>query len=547
MPLNTANVSAWSALPLARRNARCVFTCGLVVATACSQVTDVVFRETLEGTDAATGVHFVTQEFRVRESARSVTLVIELSDPVRERTSVAYAFHEAQAQSSCPLPDYTQNAGEVAIEPGQTQFAVQLQLADDDYAELDEALDLELRAGPVRETFSVVIEDDERTAIIDAADHGVVPASSGDQSAALQAAFDAAAESGRGVVTLGPGEYVIRSVDVPPGTSLVVPGVVLRSPANLADGTPLLDVHFGGETDALPTLIEAVTLDGNRRQQGPYQNKEKEQSHLIAVTGDSTLPGRVVLGVERVTLRDGTADGVGIAENADVTACSVTATDLWREAVGILGGNSRLWLRGLRASATAGTAGVWFSGWPAGYDGITAQTIVLEDVELGSGDFEAELEPGSSLEVQRLHMAAPPFRLQARDANVYIDDSVLVVGPASERHNTFSELGDVTISNSQLILSELEDELGTATEADRTMALVTVTWPEPDAESGVVSSGKLTLDQCQFDLADNVEAADTVYAVSSTGNGGIVEVVGSVLGAGVSTWFGPDCEGCRLE
>lgn len=242
---------------------------------ACSDVTDVVFYPA--AADAAAAVAFVPQEFRVRESAREVKLVIEVVTPVAAATVVEYSFSDVEAQATCQFPDFVAASGEVTLEPGQTELSIALLLADDDYAELDEALRLTLTSAGSRETFDVVIEDDERTVVVDATAHGLMLGSTSDQSAALQAALDAAAESGRGVVTIAPGAYVIRSVSLQAGTSIVAPNVVLRSPANIPDGTRLLDVQFAGDEDGPATLVTSTDT--------VYAVSSRGESGAVNITG----------------------------------------------------------------------------------------------------------------------------------------------------------------------------------------------------------------------------------------------------------------------
>src|SRR6185503_19150814 len=108
-----------------------------------------------------------------------------------------------------------------------------------------------------------------------------------------------------------------------------------------ADIVTLRLSHAGAEP-SLPGLVEGLTIDGRRDEQGPYRSEERQQAHLVELGGDSEQGGALRASLEQLTLRSGTGSGLFIDSDTDVTVCGLSASELWRDALTLNGGATRL-------------------------------------------------------------------------------------------------------------------------------------------------------------------------------------------------------------
>lgn len=512
----------------------------------CSPLDDHVFE--------LVGLDLSLSPLRVSENAGVVSIPIRLTRPSEQEVAVSYHAVELTAQSGCQIPDFEAASGKLVWPAGASLATLQIWIQDDTLAETDERLKLEFDAaqgallGDGRE-LEIEIEDDDRTDLIDARkSFGVEPNSPLDQSRALQAALDAAEASGRGVVLLSPGNYEITNVSVHPGTSLSGRLAELHRPARSAPDVKTVLVEHSGSIDSLPTLIEGVGIDGRREAQGAYLGYERELANLVAVAGDPALPGRLQITFESLNLSAGTGDGLGIGTNVDANLCHLQGADLWRDLLSVRGGNARVRVRDLSATASTGKTGLWFDGGTPGYLGTHHLDLELEDLRLETGDFEIDVADASQVTVKRLIMTDPPFRLVAAGSSVSISDSVITAGMRAPSHSYWGPFQNVEIRNSTLRISENDDTgIGPnpteTAEADRLLAPVLIQWPP--AGPTPAPTGNLLIENCRFEQASDVEATDTLYAVSSRGPGPTVRIVSSVLPSTFSGWFAPGCLDCQ--
>lgn len=488
---------------------------------------------------------------RVAENSGASELQLRLSAASTEPVSVPYALRAVEAQSSCPTRDFAASSGTAVFAAGETLAHIPLLVVDDDLAETDESFFVDIGApqgaiwdGPRSQP--VVIEDDDRTRLIDAAvEFSVTPGDGEDSAAALQAALAAAGESGRGVVVVAPGDYEVSSLAVPPGTTLSARGAVFHRPPGVAPLTVTLRVAYSGDQNSMATLIEGASIDGRRDEQGEFRNYELQDANLVQISADSAAAGRARVTLEELSLYSGTGDGVAVRDNADATLCNITGYDLWHELLSVGGGNIQLAATNLSGSASEGTTGLWLGSAPTGYASSGVIDAELDDVMLGSGDLEVVLDGGSRLTARRLKMEQAPLRLVAPDARIRILDSVLMTGIPSQTRNYFRVPHDVEIRNSVVVLSERKDELAATVEEDRSLVFGAVSFSLEPELPVVLGPHQLLFDECQFVLAPDIEATDTV-SVLSVEPGGSVLVRGSSYGPGIVGWFADPCDDCQL-
>ncbi len=510
---------------------------------ACAPLEDEVFTYDV--------VRLVGTEASFSETAGEVTVRLELERPAPRAVSALVTARGVTAQAECFHPDYQLEPERVEWAAGQTEASLALRIIDDELAEMDEQFELvltEVEGSTLQGDAAVVvrIEDDDRSELFDAAARfGLTPDASEDQSAVLQQALDAAGAAGRGVVVLAPGRYVVRSVTLTPGTSIVGYGAELVRPELAGSEVVTVRSTHDGARDSAMTLLEGLSLDGRREQQGAFEELQQENAHLLFLRGDAARPGRLRATVQSMTFINGTGDGLAVGPNSDVVACGIEAHDVLREGVSLHGGNSRLRVRDMHASATFATTGLWLDGFIPGYEGSTFIDVVLERVQLDTGDLELELVGGSRLEIRELQMAAAPFRLLSPDSSVEIVDSTLQLGLPSSRHNHFAQPGDVRIRDSVIVTSEALDEAGSADpDDDRQWAMVRVLW---EGDQPATSPGFISFDGCQFETADDVEATDRVRIAETEGQGGQLSFTDSTALCDCEWFDEASCSGCVRE
>jgi hypothetical protein len=506
---------------------------------SCGPQDDLVFRvHTFE---------LVDDSLSVREGAGATSVTLRLAAPANRAISASYQVEKLEAQDDCQVPDFELASGRITWRAGETDADIELYVGDDDLAETDERLQITLAADAgdaprlAPDSALVVIRDDDRSGIVDArADYGVEPGQSDDQAPSLQAALDRAAALGRGLVLLAPGDYQISHLSIAPGTTLSGRGARLHRPPMSPADTVAIDLAYAGAADSAATLIEGLAFDGQRDLQGPYQNSELVDTHFVKIAGSSEEPGRVRATIEGLTASDGAASAVFVGPSAEVDACHLAASNMWRDAFTLRGGGSSVRLRALDAVASDGTTGIWLGGNPAGYQGTRRIDAEVEDARLGTGDVEIEALDGV---LRRLSMTEAPLRLLAPASTVRIIDSVLVSGVPSAVHNFWDSPDDVEVTGTTLIASESSDDSVSLTEQDRGLAAATVRFSYAPASA----ASHLLFDHCRFERAADVEDTDMVYGIDSPALGGAVEIRASTLGAGVRDWFAPGCQNCGVE
>ena len=520
--------------------------------SCCTNVEDVVFD--------VLAVEVGDEPLLLNEGAGVVELPVRLNREPTEAVSARYRLIELEAQSGCQTPDFFAAEGILTWAAGVREVFVPVWIGDDALAETDERLLLSIEATEsaprlANASISLLIADDDRTELIDASAFGVVPGRGHDQSAALQQALDRARDLGRGVVVMAPGDYDLRGVNLAAGTSLSARGVRWHRPLRSRADSVAVQIEHAGAPDSADTLVEGLTLDGQRDEQGEYRNDELAAAHLIALYGSPDTRGRLRATVQDVDLASSTGSGVFVGPQGDATLCRIRGTDLWRDLVTLRGGGSRVDARELDANAALGTTGLWFDGQPAGYDGTHRIEVTLFDAHLASGDLEIEAYAGSRIEIERLSMTRGPLRLHAPDATVRIRDSVLQMGVPSESHNYIGVPHDVEIKRTALVAGETDANGDELPEANRELSAVLVRWelaPEsPPDLPGLLPFApgphRLLFEACTFQRAPGVDSLDSVYGVQALGAGGSVVLRAPSLGPDLLAPFAPDCSGCVLE
>jgi hypothetical protein len=523
---------------MTRRTELAAFGTASLLLASCAPLTDQVFTA-LSLTSSSPLV--------VDEGSGVVEFPLRLAQAPVHGLSLAYRLVGIDAQDDCQNPDFGAADGRVEWPPGAQEARVRVWIGDDELAERDERLELRFvaadgaAAAPLA-PLQIVIADDERSALLDAGELGVRPGVADDQSAALQAVLESAAERGRAVVVMAPGDYEISSVTLPPGITLSARDVRWHRPAMSPEDTVSLRMGYEGAEPSPPSLVEGLAIDGRREEQGPYRAHEREAAHLLELAGDADQGGALRATFERVTLVSGTGSGLFIGPNADVTVCGLSASELWRDALTLNGGATELRVVDLDATATQGT-GLWLGARVPGFGGSYRIGVEAQDVKVGAGDVELEVSDSSQVTLRRLTMTQAPFRLDAPGGSVRIEDSVLVLGTPTTRDH-WSVAHDVQIARTTVIASETDTS--TSEEAPRASSAIVLTSQSFALGAGSPGPGRLGFSDCRFELARNVAPDEVVYALQNSDANTSVVVTSSELGAGLADWFAPECSGCAL-
>jgi hypothetical protein len=481
----------------------------------------------------------------IDEGAGLVEIPLRLAQPREHAFSLAYHLVGIDAQDDCQEPDFGAADGRVEWTAGTSEAHVPIWIADDDLAERDERFELRFEAvdspsvTPLG-SLEVVIADNDRSALLDAAALGVLPNLSDDQSVALQATLDRAGKLGRAVVVMAPGDYDISSVNLSPGTTLSAYGVRWHRPALSAATTVSLRVQHAGAEPSPPTLVEGLTIDGRREEQGPYREHQLDDAHLVTLSGDSNQGGTLRATLERVALTSGTSSGLFVGPDSEVTVCHLGASELWRDALTLYGGETVLRVRDLDATATQGT-GLWLGARKPAFGGSYRVDVEVEDVHAGAGDVEIEVSDASRVSLRRLTMTEPTFRLDAHGGSVRIEDSVLALAPPGLL-SAWTIAHDVEISRTTLLAFAAAPSATPVTSS--AVSLMSLSFSPSAASPG---SGHLSFVDCRFERAGNVGPSDIAYAIKNPLVDTTVTVTSSELGAGFTDWFAPECSGCLVS
>jgi hypothetical protein len=186
---------------------------------------------------------------------------------------------------------------------------------------------------------------------------------------------------------------------------------------------------------------------------------------------------------------------------------------------------------------------LWLGARNAGSGDSYRIDVEAEDLQIGAGDVEMEVSDSSRVVLRRLVMTQAPFRLDASGGSVRIEDSVLVTGLPSSAHNWWGLIHDVELTRSTIIASEA-DVADVAGETAREFAAIFVSSQSDARGPATPGSGRLTLTDCRFELATDIEKEDVVYGVDNPDVDATIVVTSSRLGAGFASWFAPTCIGC---
>jgi hypothetical protein len=501
------------------------------------------------------------------ETATSTSIAVRLNAESEQVVEATYTVTDLSAtgHDACGTRDYTLASGSLRFEPGQTVGLLELRQLDDDVYELDEVLTIELTSatGAVLgelTTHEHTILDDDRQLLVDVkADFGAIGDGATDDTAAIQAAIDRASLSSAAVVFWPSGVYRVSSLELYPAINYFGYGATLLQAPGQPGDAQLLTLSYAGDDDSPLTLVQGLTLDGNREAQGPYDDWEFQESELLNAAGAPNRSGRLRVVAEDVTFKDTGGSGLLLGTNTDAVLCQIVGDDVFTDVFKLAGGSSRLSARHVVGDGTVGTTGIAIAPQQPGYQDSQTVEVFLEQVDLATGDLEIDIRDGSSLVASTVTMSDSPFFLRAVRSEVVISDSTLFIGAPGLRYNRIVAPNSVTLRNSDLYLTERVERSVTQAEQDQTLTLLNVTWNDvnyvfDEGETGgsveKLTDQELLVEGCRFHLADDVDVEDTTYVAGSVDSQDAtnrIEIVDGVVDTGYSAVFAPSCTSCSMS
>lgn len=365
-----------------------------------------------------------------------------------------------------------------------------------------------------------------------------------DDTAAIQAAVDAAFARGGGTVLFPPGTYVVTSVGIRPGIRYSGYGAAIKRPPGQDKFVRTFNAAkegylYSGDADSPPLIIEGFVFDGSRAEQGEYDQYQLEQAHLVFLMADPARPGRLRATVRDCHFQESVADGLSLYTNVDVRVSDCTATDCFRGGLVVTGGYSRVQVNNFTASGKVHATGIDFEVDGPGYGGSLAIDATVSNMLLPDGDFDIGVSDGSRVTFNNVVSAAPFYLYAGGNSVVRYNNCVLGIGELSDYNNRIVNPGDTVFADCRFEIDAKHGKLSKDEDAKggRRWAAAHVFWwvsdqPAPKRQS-------LTFQNCQFAVGQGVPEGDTTYAVyaESDRSGDEPDFLLSVTGGRIAEGF----------
>ena len=279
-----------------------------------------------------------------------------------------------------------------------------------------------------------------------------------DDTDAIQRASDKVRKAGGGTVLFPAGTYLIsNTVHIYPGVTYEGSGnPVIQAKADYPKDTRMFSTEsfpWVGTTDSPYLIVRGLTFDGNSSRQGAYKDYENEHSFLLYLTGNPTQPGRLRALVENTTFRNGVADGISVYVNADVQVRNVRGENLFRGAVTLTGGYSKLDVNGLTTIGDVDLTGIDIETDGNGFGGTLRNESTWRNLDL-DGDLDFQVYDGSTVTGDNIHMRSGPVFIGAMDSTITINNSTLAVGMADSYLNRIVAPHNVTFNNTTFTMTQ---------------------------------------------------------------------------------------------
>jgi hypothetical protein len=181
--------------------------------------------------------------------------------------------------------------------------------------------------------------------------------------------------------------------------------------------------RYSGAADAHPIGFKDIKYDGNSADQGPYQDHQLEQQAFIFAAATTSTAGKSLVRVQNVEMVDGVADGISLYTNVDAKLYNITADNVFRGAITITGGNTKVNSKDITVSSAREGGGVQIEVDGKGYGGTYTTNTTWRDITLNDGMWDMALNHSSGgtsyLTAYNTNCYCPTTNNQARNAYVY--------------------------------------------------------------------------------------------------------------------------------
>lgn len=358
-------------------------------------------------------VTFGSEKITQKEGAGPATVKIALphaADAPVEVSLVASGGN-AYAHSFGTGQDFSLPAEAIVFAPGETEKIVAVEIRDDLLAESDEKAVLELRtSNKSLDSPTLTIEDDDRKNLVDVvADFGAKGDGSTDDTAPIKKAVDQVWSAGGDVIHFPPRTYIVRSIELRENITYEGYGATLKRPESpQGKWMRTFTAHqYRGATDSPPLVIKGLESDGCLAFQGEYSHYELEQAHLVFLSADPSLCGRLTAFVEDVRCREGVADCISVFTNVNASMFNIESRNVFRGGFVLTGGHSMVKLNRLRTFNQLSRAGIDIEVDGEGYGGTLKVEVEMDDLVLENGAYDIAVFDGSRIVASHVDAGAP--------------------------------------------------------------------------------------------------------------------------------------------
>jgi hypothetical protein len=347
---------------------------------------------------------------------------------------------------------------------------------------------------------------------------------------AIQRAVNTIYSKGGGIVAFPPGKYLVTSINIREGITYIgEEATILRPPMqkNWTRTFTTQNTLYSGIVDSRPLVISNLIFDGNSQNQGPYQNYELAQAHLIFLMGNPNKPGRLKVVIDNCKFQNGVADGISVYKNVDLTCTSCSATNVFRGGLTITGGYSKVYLKQFVSQGDRDPTGIDVEPDSSGYNGQKFVRLEMIDCEIKTGDFDVGFNYASQLDKNILVMEnctigpdlySPrknvAFSYQIRNAASVLatDCTFYSSGPTTGSGTAIENCHDSTFTRCAFIGTQYYGDVRYWKVPFDAIACVHIAWNG----AALTSNNIMLFDSCKFNAASNVPIGIKTIGVYNT-------------------------------